>query len=169
VGAALSGRGDLPPGGVVHQRCPARTRNDPGDAADPFTRWMPMRAFAVLAIPMLLAACGRDAVAPGAFTTSGMWTAEHEPYAWVLTLSQDGAAVRGSGELRTVADTLPLEVFGEWRPAQATPPEVGLTFQSPGYADVAFGGRFATADTLRGTLTGSGFSNDSLVLVRARP
>jgi hypothetical protein len=130
---------------------------------------MPMRAFAVLATLMVLAACGRDAVAPGAFTTAGRWTAEREPYAWVLDLTQDGAAIRGTGELSAAADTVPLEVFGEWRPAQATPPEVGLVFQSPGYADVAFSGRFATADTLRGTLTGSGFSGDSLVLVRALP
>jgi hypothetical protein len=126
-----------------------------------------MRTAAVLLAALVLAACGRDVINPGAFTTTGTWIAEAAEYEWELRLTQDRAVIRGTGELRVDADTLPLDVEGEWRYGpQGGPPRVDLVMRSAGFADASFAGTFTARDTLRGTVTGSGFTLPNVEFIR---
>lgn len=123
---------------------------------------------------VLLAACGGDELDVGSFAVDGRWAgtvrlpvpatedpADSARYAFVLDLRQSERDVSGSGEIRTEAESVEVRVDGRWEY-----PRVNLLFSAPEFASVAFQSSFATRDTLKGTVTGSGFSGASLSLVR---
>jgi hypothetical protein len=129
-----------------------------------------LAAFALAA----LAACEGDALDVGSFSVDGTWTGNAEfivagtpvdtaRYTFVLDLDQAGRDVSGSGEVQTEARTLAVEVDGRW-----DYPRVDLVLSASGFAALVFNASFATPDSLKGTLAGSGFNGTTLNLVRQR-
>jgi hypothetical protein len=141
---------------------------------------------------LLLAACDGGPLQPGRFTLEGDWLGRSFPYELRLELehARDNR-ITGRGELRglreeltlTVVETDPLrvdtvrdtvyassvavDVSGEW-----SFPAYTLHLSAPGLAGAAYAGGWASeagvplADTLAGTLQGSGFGAVALPLVR---
>lgn len=141
---------------------------------------------AVLAV---LAACGEGPLEPGPFTLQGSWVGRDFPYELSLQLQQDNDNnVTGTGELRSltevldtdttgtdpvvvdtvridtvVAERVPVDVEGEW-----DYPDFVLRLRAEDYADVQYRGSFGrtSPDSVRGTLQGSGFSSESVPIIR---
>ena len=139
---------------------------------------------AVLAV---LAACGEGPLDPGDYTLEGTWLGRGFPFELFLALEQDGDnRVTGTGEVRalverletvvipgdppvldttlidTIAtDTVRFDVSGRWRY-----PAFTLRLTAEGYADGEYGGTYAAADSIAGTLRGSGFNGTPIRIVR---
>lgn len=135
----------------------------------------------------LLAACGTGPLDPGPFSLEGSWFGRDYPYELSFELEQDGDnRVSGTGRLTgleeiletarnaedstkvdtTFIDTIPtgtvaFDVDGDW-----DHPDFELRLTSAGYAGAVYDARFADADTVRGNLRGSGFSNPEIEIVR---
>jgi hypothetical protein len=134
-----------------------------------------MRTRAVLAALAVLAllACGDGPLDVGAFSVEGSWTgnarfavgagptADTARYDFVLDLEQTEADISGSGQVVTDAETLEVEVDGVWEY-----PSVSLVLSAPEFIGVDFDATFATPDSLKGTLSGSGFNSVALTLIR---
>ena len=147
-----------------------------------------MRAFLRFApVLVLAAACGEGPLDPGPFTLEGTWLGRGFPTELFLSLTQDADnQVAGDGEIRSleellevdtleleplrldttlidtvVVDQVAVEVDGKW-----DHPDFVLTLRSEGFADVEYDARFAAADTVTGTLNGSGFTSRSVRIVR---
>ena len=146
----------------------------------------PIRRFAV--VLTLLAACGQGPTDPGDYSLDGAWIGGF-PLEMELDLDQDGDnRVTGSGELRAleerletvvvseeprVVDTVSIDtvvtasvdfdVAGDW-----DYPTFELRLRSEGYADAEYAGTFTstTPDSIRGSLSGSGFGNATIVITR---
>ena len=129
---------------------------------------------AVFAAALAAAACGDDPLDVGTFSVDGTWAgsakfavsgtgppADTARYTIVLDLDQAERDVSGEGEVRTAADTLAIDVDGRW-----DYPSVDLRFDAPEFSAVVFDAQFATRDSLKGTLNGSGFNNVQLTLIR---
>lgn len=126
----------------------------------------------------LLAACGGSDLDIGVFSVDGTWAgttrlpvpatedpADSAEYDFVLQLDQSERDVSGSGEVQAGAQSLDVDVRGRW-----DYPRVDLVFTAPEFASVVFQSNFgATRDSLKGTLTGSGFSGATLNLIRQAP
>lgn len=135
-----------------------------------------------------LAACGEGPLDPGEYTLEGSWLGRGFPYELALALDQDGEnRVAGTGELRALrelleteiltdsprvvdtiridtvatADTVRFDVRGRW-----DYPGFVLRLTAEGYADAEYEGTYAAADSINGTLTGSGFSGTTIRIVR---
>jgi len=125
----------------------------------------PLAALAVVAA----LACGDGPLDVGSFSVEGRWLgtatfavgADSARYDFVLDLEQAERDVSGSGEVITLAETLEVEVDGRWRY-----PDVDLVLSAPDFTPVAFDATFATPDSLKGTLSGSGFDGVALTIVR---
>jgi hypothetical protein len=133
-------------------------------------RWAGPLALGLLA----LAACS-DPLDVGTFSVTGSWRGkvylpvgtDSVAYDFRLELQQSSENVSGSGVIRAPTDSLPASVSGTW-----AYPRVRLLISSDGYQDVDFNSTFTpqtSRDTLRGPLTGSGFSGRTLTLVRQTP
>lgn len=135
----------------------------------------------------LLAACGTGPLDPGPFTLEGAWLGRTYPLELSLELEQDGDnRVSGTGQLRgleevlevapnpddpTEVDTLSIDtvvtgtvnfdVDGDW-----DHPNFELRLTREGYAEANYDAAFTDADSVRGTLQGSGFSNPTIEIVR---
>jgi hypothetical protein len=120
------------------------------------------------------AACGGEQLDVGSFDVDGRWagtarlpvTATENPadsarYNFVLNLEQSERDISGDGTISTEAESLDIDVRGRW-----DYPNVDMIFTAPEFASVAFDAAFATRDTLRGTITGSGFAATPLVIIR---
>jgi hypothetical protein len=144
----------------------------------------PIHRFALL-LP-LLAACGEGPTDPGDFSLEGTWLGGF-PLELQFDLEQDGEnRVTGTGLLRrleerletvvvsqdpivldtvlidTVATaTVDFDVSGEW-----DYPGFELRLRSEGYADAEYAASFTAADSVRGTLRGSGFANATVDIAR---
>lgn len=147
----------------------------------------PIRRFALL-LP-LLAACGEGPLDPGPFSLEGTWRGTAYPFALRLELEQDGEnQVRGTGQLNALqeiletrqvstdpvvldtvridtvsTDSVQFDVAGRWEY-----PAFSLRLVREGYADAAYAGSFGStqADTVNGTLSGSGFTGLSIRIIR---
>jgi hypothetical protein len=141
--------------------------------------------FALL-VPVL-AACGTGPLDPGPFSLEGTWFGRSFPYQLSLELEQDGDnRVRGTGQLagleellETIPDpddpteldtlsidtvvtgTVDFDVAGDW-----DHPNFELDLTAEGYAGAVYDAAFADADTVRGTLRGSGFTNPTIEIIR---
>ena len=121
-----------------------------------------MRRLGWTLIAGLTAACAGSTAAP-APDLSGTWMGRLAGGdQFILRISDVAQQIDGTGRIR--ADTadagLPLTVVGSHRQ-----PDFALTLISPGFRAAGFSGT-VTATELRGTLNGSGFQHDSLVLTR---
>lgn len=146
----------------------------------------PIRRFALL-LP-LLAACDSGPLDPGDFTLEGTWVGRSFPYELFFVLEQGGDnRVTGDGEVRSLreiletvvvseaplvldttlidtvtVDTVRFDVRGRWEY-----PSFELRLTAEGYADAEYAGTWtAAADSIGGTLSGSGFPGTSLRIVR---
>ena len=131
---------------------------------------------ALLAALLFATACGDDPLDIGSFSVEGDWLGSAKfaagggsppdtaRYHFVLELEQTERDITGAGEIRAPADTLDVEVEGVW-----DYPNVDLVFRAGGdFAPLVYTSTFATPDSLKGTLTGSGFASVPLVLLRQR-
>jgi hypothetical protein len=144
----------------------------------------PIHRFALL-LP-LLAACGEGPTDPGDYSLEGTWRGGF-PLELELDLEQDGDnRVTGGGfvraleeELETVPDpddparvdtvsidtvvtgTVEFDVRGDW-----DYPAFELRLYSEGYADAEYAGSFTAPDSIGGTLRGSGFGSEAIVITR---
>ena len=124
---------------------------------------------------LAVAACGGDVLDVGSFAVDGRWEGtvkravttsagtDTARYTFVLDLEQSGRNVSGSGVVQTPAETLQVDVEGRW-----DYPSVDLRLSADEFAPVFFDGSFATPDSLKGPLTGSGLDGLSLNLLRDR-
>jgi hypothetical protein len=139
------------------------------------------------AVLALLAACGEGPLDPGDYTLEGTWLGRGFPFELFLALEQDGDnRVTGTGEVRalverletvvvpgdpptldtilidTIAtDTVRFDVGGRWRY-----PAFTLRLTAEGYAEGEYAGTYAAADSIAGTLRGSGFNGAAIRIVR---
>jgi len=140
------------------------------------------------AVLTLLAACGEGPLDPGPFTLEGTWLGRGFPYELSLALDQDGDNnVTGTGEIRRIeelleTDTLSLDPLtidtllidtvvvdhvavtpsGRW-----DYPDFTLTLRAGDFDDAEYAGRYGTSpDSISGSLTGSGFSGQSIRIIR---
>jgi hypothetical protein len=118
----------------------------------------------VLLLPALLLATGcRDGAGPETPSMTGSWSTVTIRRIVSLKTTESDGQVSGTGSISTLSATIPISVAGTH-----AHPSVVLTARSPGYNDFVFSGRFAGADSIVGTLNGSGFHDDSLALRRER-
>ena len=139
-----------------------------------------MRKAALVPFLLALAACGGDAVSPPPEDLVGRWNgstslggAAPGTFDFALTFTQDGGDVGGTGRVRFVdedsRDSADVSLDGRFRD-----PELVFTLARDGFAPLGFNGRIfrtaeAGADSVVGTLSGSGFAGQRLRLVRAEP
>ncbi|HEX6370835.1 MAG TPA: hypothetical protein VF006_18095 [Longimicrobium sp.] len=147
-----------------------------------------MRAIhrSALLVP-LLAACGTGPLDPGPYSLEGAWLGRSYPFELSFDLRQDGDnQVTGTGRLLgleevletvvigtdpTVLDTVSIDtvvtgsvefdVDGEW-----DHPNFELRLTSEGFSEASYDAAFTDADSVRGTLRGSGFTNPAIVIIR---
>lgn len=134
-----------------------------------------LRLLLVLTAP----ACG-DPVSTPPTDLEGVWTgstrlaAGSGTYFFDLRFTQDGREVGGEGRIRvavdgTARDSVAVSVAGRYRN-----PELTFTLSREGFAPLDFNGRIfraetEDADSLVGTLTGSGFTTQRLTLRPVAP
>jgi hypothetical protein len=144
----------------------------------------PIHRFALL-LP-LLAAC-EGPLDPGDFNLDGTWQGRSYPFDLSFSLEQDGDNnVTGTGRLlglqevletvvvtpeplvldtvsidTVVVGTTDFDVSGDW-----DYPDFELTLRGEGFADAVYDAAFVHADSIRGTLQGSGFTNPTIVIAR---
>lgn len=134
----------------------------------------------------LLAACGEGPLDPGAYSLEGTWLGRAYPLELQMALEQDAEnRVTGTGAVRmleerlvtentgdpprldtisidtVVTGTVDFDVSGDW-----DYPSFELRFSSEGFADAEYAGAFTDADSVRGTLSGSGFTNAIIIVTR---
>lgn len=116
------------------------------------------------------AACDEDASGTGGPEVDGVWQGKADlagdTFTFALELAETDDDVEGSGSVAAESGTLDLAVEGE-----APFPAFGLTLTSPGYTPLRLTGTYkrgstTAADSLDGTLNGSGFPGTRLVLLR---
>ncbi|MBI4419369.1 MAG: hypothetical protein HY560_00960 [Gemmatimonadetes bacterium] len=120
------------------------------------------RGFPLLAVVLIASAC------EGSVGISGVWTGVTGNTGFNLTLVEtDRGAVTGAGRVVTAVQSIPANVAG----AHAHP-ALTITITMPGtpFSPINYQGVLSGAgDAMRGVLYGSGFSGDSLRLVRNTP
>lgn len=127
-----------------------------------------MRSVPTLLLVVLLAACGSgisDAERP---TLRGEWrgqgrTAGDAAFTVALDLSEADGTVGGQATITGPSASVETGVEGD-----NEYPNVRLDFTRDAYVTLRFEGRFVgvRTDSVVGRLTGSGFNNDSLLIVR---
>ncbi|HEU0013184.1 MAG TPA: hypothetical protein VFQ45_05845 [Longimicrobium sp.] len=126
---------------------------------------MRARTAALLLLPLLTACGGDDIIPPGDYTLEGRWAGtagDDDEYAFTFVLDQDARNnVAGTATVVTEASTLELDVSGDW-----DYPNFELVLSTGGYQDVVYSGSFEAADSIDGTLAGSGFENEALTIER---
>ncbi len=128
-----------------------------------------------IAAALAAAACGGEQLNIGSFGVDGRWAgtvrlpvtatpenpADSARYDFILDLDQSERDVSGEGEIRTEAESLDISVDGRWDPQG-----VDMVFTAPEFLSILFESAFATRDSLKGTVNGSGFNGAPLILIR---
>ncbi len=118
----------------------------------------------VLALVLMLAACGGDATGPKTPTVTGAWSGTiggtGNMGSLSLTLTETNGAVVGSGVI-SGSESVAVHVTGTH-----AHPSVSLAMTSSGYEDCNFSGTMTATNTIAGTLNGSGFYNRPVTLTR---
>jgi hypothetical protein len=122
------------------------------------------------AVTVVAVACS-DPLDIGNFSVAGQWKGtaaqpagtDSARYTFVLDLEQNEADVTGTATIQSGAETVEAEVIGEW-----DYPNVTMRLTAEGFAPLDYAAQYSNArrDTLRGPLTGSGFTTTTLVIVR---
>ncbi|HEX9935639.1 MAG TPA: hypothetical protein VGB15_00900 [Longimicrobium sp.] len=122
------------------------------------------------AVTVVAVACS-DPLDIGNFSVAGQWKGtaaqpagtDSARYTFVLDLEQNEADVTGTATIQSGGETVEAEVIGEW-----DYPKVTMRLTAEGFAPLDYAAQYSNArrDTLRGPLTGSGFTTTTLVIVR---
>lgn len=122
-----------------------------------------MRKLLIAGVVLALAACGKDSTAPVP-TVSGTWRGVVGAQQIVVTLTDNGGVVNGSGTItNTPIGTRALTVTGSF----VAPVTVSLTLSSGTAQPFNFhGNRANTGLTMSGALSGSGFTGESISFYR---
>lgn len=141
-----------------------------------------MRKTVLLPLLLVLAApaCGDDPVSTPPADLEGTWTGSTQlaegsgTYSFDLRFTQDGREIGGEGQIRVVVrdtarDSAQVSVAGRYRN-----PELAFTLLREGFAPLDFTGRIfrgetEDADSVAGTLSGSGFAGQRLTLTPVVP
>ncbi len=123
------------------------------------------RSVASVALAVLLSACsGGDSIAPAQPSATGTWRAVSalgSVFELTLTESGDGHALSGSGTFTADTINVPLTVEGSHHH-----PNISFTIHPDGYQDVTFDGHFTSSANMTGSLTGSGFTGETIIFQR---
>lgn len=122
----------------------------------------PIHRFATAALLAFLAtaACGKDATGVSA-SLNGTWSGSAQGISVQLNLTESTDSVTGTGSLSGPSIGLAITVIGT-----RSRGDVNLWFSANGYVSASYAAQFANDNTLSGTLSGSGFNNVSLSLLR---
>lgn len=119
-----------------------------------------MAVVAFLAVP----ACGGDAgpTGPAAFDVSGQWSGQSGSGQFTLTLNEDADGdITGGGSVSGPGGSASLDVSGSHVGENVT-----LQMSSSGFADLNYSATLDNENRMTGTLNGSGFDGETLVLNR---
>ncbi len=122
------------------------------------------RAAVILALAVVFAGCRDNDLSTEARTpsASGTWTGVMTIGTMTLTLAEDaGGSITGAGNIQGSGEGVSLTVTGTH-----VHPSITLTLRSSGFQDANYTGKFVTENTISGSLTGSGFNNETLTLTR---
>jgi len=115
-----------------------------------------------LSVLAALLACGGSPAAPKPVSLTGTWIGTSATGTWNLTLSEAADhSISGSGTVQSGGTSIAVTVTGTH-----ADPAVSLTLASSGFADTNYSAHLTSATEMSGTLNGSGFSNEVLVLDR---
>ena len=114
--------------------------------------------FALLAV-LALAAC-KDSTAPTPNIT-GTWTGSASNFGFTFILIEQNQTLSGTGFLSSGGNSLDVTVAGSHRY-----PAVAFSIIAPGFESAGFSGKVVSASRMEGILAGSGFTGDSLILLR---
>jgi hypothetical protein len=126
-----------------------------------------MKKFSILALLIaLLTACGSDGpaapAAPEPINVSGQWSGPMGGgVTLLLTLSQAGSSVSGSGNMSGPGGAIAMSASGTY-----VEPNLSLTLSAQGYEDMNFTGKTVTRTSISGTLNGSGFVNQPITFTK---
>ena len=116
-----------------------------------------------LAFAALLAACSNGTVdVPAGPDLDGTWTGSTTTpvVAYRLKVTDDGGSLSGTGDAKGARDSVGVQLDGE-----KSFRTVDFALKSTGFVDLTFHGTTnANADSIVGTVTGSGYSGQALVL-----
>jgi hypothetical protein len=125
----------------------------------------------VAAAATVVAVACSDPLDIGNFSAAGQWKGtaaqpvgtDSARYTFVFDLEQNEADVTGTATIQSGAQTVQAEVNGVW-----DYPNVTMRLTAEGYAPLDYAAQYSNArrDTLRGPLSGSGFTTTTLVIVR---
>lgn len=121
-----------------------------------------MAVLAVLAVP----ACGGDSgpTGPAAFDVSGQWSGQASSGGFTLTLNEDADGnITGGGSASGPGGSASLDVSGSHVGENVT-----LQMSSTGFEDLNYSATLNNENRMTGTLNGSGFSGETLVLNRTQ-
>lgn len=105
--------------------------------------------------------CGKDATAPQQPSMTGNWQGSATPQFITMTLNESNTHVSGSGTITDGVTTANLTVTGSHNH-----PQVSLQVTPGGFVPITLTGTFSGPDTVKASLTGSGFSNFAMTFVR---
>ncbi|HET7230299.1 MAG TPA: hypothetical protein VFJ16_09865 [Longimicrobium sp.] len=119
---------------------------------------------------VLMAAC-KEPLDVGNFSAAGQWKGnlaravgtDSARYTFTFDLDQNERDISGTATIQSGTQTVEADVDGVW-----DYPEVTLRLTAPGYAPLDYAAQYPNArrDTLRGPITGSGFTSTTLTIVR---
>ena len=139
---------------------------------------MMLSSVAAAAVIAGAVACGGGGTLElGSYDTTGVWRgtakvnsgADTLRYDFTFDLDQSGRGIGGTAKVVAHNDTIPGDSVSSGVNGRWDYPAVTLDLAAPGFDVVRFNAQFATSDTLRGTLAGSGLSGRTLKIVRQTP
>lgn len=119
------------------------------------------RILLVTFLGLTLAACGDDG-GPEIPEFDGRWQGAMGSVVVTVTASEnDDGVLNGSGTMSVGTESIAFSFDGIH-----AHPDVSFTGTASGFEDFNFSGEFTDDDTIHGSLSGSGFSGEALVLRR---
>ncbi len=122
------------------------------------------RLAAMVMCAVLLAGCGDDPLGPEDYDISGTWSGSitsPSTMTVTVTITETNGSIHGSGNLAGASTSLACTVTGSRAGAN-----VSMTIAVTGFYDMNYTGEITTETRMVGSLTGSGFENQSLTLTK---
>ncbi len=120
-----------------------------------------LRRFALLPAMVFATACGDSGSEPRTPSMTGTWVGDLQGAAVTVTLTERDQQVNGAGNIAFGTDRVAITAGGTH-----VHPAVSLTIKSSGFQDINYQGTFTNDNTVSGSLSGSGFTGDNLIIRR---